>query len=322
MSFVEYLRKKESEGGISAFAIVKETIKFLSKNMLPIVVIAALVLALFTGLTGVTLSGPDIIGSGELQENESVLKEFMVLLAPFLHATIVTVLIVMFINKAKNSEYRPMQQDYLSAIAKVYLLTILGNLFAILLGGVLGMLVFLLDIFLILTVIVTYLYAFFINTIQNAICEEPHRTLKNSILIGFETFFKKKFILKALVLVLISTIVIFSIEYIFDMAIGVKFNIVSKTEISKAIKDMGIKGNIFVFMHAFVTNIFTIIIQMSFASIYLIYSKGETFENGDDERLNDLINKLNEDKKEKEKEEKNDFFEIYNNNMYKGKDDE
>lgn len=314
MSFKEYLRNKE-EGGISAFSIIKDTVGFLTKNMLSVVIIAALILSLFTALTGASSSGMDFFNSSNVEESSSLFKDIFQLIAPFLQAAIVTLLIVQFLNKANNKD-EDYKAEYLSAISKVFLLTILANLFAILLGGVLGMLVFVLDIFIVLVFIVTYLYAFFISTVQNAICEEPSRSLKRSLSEGADTFFKKKFILKALVLVIIFSVILFIMYYLFNLALGVEFNVTSKAELSKAVAENGFMGRAFLFIYSFLTNVLTIVIQMCFSSLYLIYSRPDT-KPQDDERLNDLVEKLNGEKEE----EKNDFFEIYSNNMYKGKDD-
>lgn len=321
MSFKEYLRKKESEGGISAFAIIKDTIKFIAKNMMGKVVLAAIFLVILSSITGVsvlnsiTIDGSSIMGI-------SILSKILALIAPFIEAITITTLIVLFLNKANKKEGNIINPLYKKAISKVFLLTILSTLFAILLGGVLTFLNYLLDIFIVLTLIVSYLYAFIVVIIQNAICEEPERPLLESVIVGIDTFFKKKFILKVFVLALIALICIFSIQFILSAALNVSFDLSSTEALTEAVLKLKTKGFVILFIAAFVQNIFTMIVQMCFSSLYLIYSHEERVEDENDSRLDDLIEKLNADKKREEVENgNNDFFEIYNKNIYKGKDD-
>lgn len=320
MSFKEYLRKKESEGKMSAFAIIKDTVKFIAKNMMGKVVLAAIFLVLLGSITGVSVLNSITIDRSTIR-GISILSDILVLVAPFIEAIIITTLIVLFLNKANKKDGNIINPLYKKAISKVFLLTILSTLFAILLGGVLTFLTYLLHIFIVLTLIVSYLYAFVVVTIQNAICEEPERPLLESVIAGIDTFFKKKFILKAFVLALIALISIFSIQFILSVALNVSFDLSSTKALTEAVLKLKTRGILILFIAAFVQNIFTMIVQMCFSSLYLIYSHEEGAEENDS-RLDDLIEKLNREKSEEEdRESKNDFFEIYNNNIYKGKDD-
>ena len=181
-----------------------------------------------------------------------------------------------------------------------------------------------LPIFMVFVAFVAIALAYFTSTAQIAVVEDPDRKIMSSLKVALSTFKKKGYVKNILIIVLITFFITFGAILIINFAVFRNFEFWKSFRALTKIFESGIGGHILIFVISFVINAISFYLNSVVAAVYLIYTEGgddlEQYPDNLEGYNADVFNKYGEN--EYEAENKSNFFDEYEKNFYKGKDEE
>lgn len=326
MTFDKKIRDKNAAGGYGIGAIFKDTFEFVSKNVLVAVIILSILVSIIPAISGdgflldktTTLEKQS---GGMIMEVETTSP--METLQKVVQAIANIIFLVYFFRKAKGYEYSD-NGVYGKAIGKSILMSLFVSLVSLFPLILLMIIAAYLPIFMVFVAFVAIALAYFTSTAQIAVVEDPDRKIMDSLKVALSTFKKKGYFKNILIIVLITFFLTFGAILIINFAVFKNFEFWKSFKVLTKIFESGIGGHILILIISFVINAISFYLNSVVAAIYLIYSEG-----GDDlEQYPDNLEGYDEDdlkdygENEFEAENKSKFFDEYEKNFYKGKDEE
>lgn len=326
MTFDKKIRDKNEAGGYGIRGIFKDTFEFVSKNVLVAVVLLSILVSIIPAISGdgflldktTTLekqSGGMISGVETTSPMETLQKA--------VQAIANIIFLVYFFRKAKGYDYND-NGVYAKAIGKSILMSLFVSLVSLFPLILLMVITAYLPIFMVFVAFVAIALAYFTSTAQIAVVEDPDRKIMDSLKVALSTFKQKGYFKNILIIVLITFFITFGAILLINFAVFRNFEFWKSFRALTKIFESGIGGHILIFVISFVINAISFYLNSVVAAIYLIYSEG-----GDDlEQYPDNLEGYNEDvlknysENEYEAENKSNFFDEYEKNFYKGKDEE
>lgn len=326
MTFDKKIRDKNAAGGYGIRGIFKDTFEFVSKNLLVVVIILSILVSIIPAISGdgflldktTTLEKQS---GGMISEVETTSP--METLQKVVQAIANIIFLVYFFRKAKGYEYSD-NGVYGKAIGKSILMSLFVSLVSLFPLILLMVIAAYLPIFMVFVAFVAIALAYFTSTAQIAVVEDPDRKIMDSLKVALSTFKKKGYVKNILIIVLITFFITFGAILLINFAVFRNFEFWKSFRVLTKIFESGIGGHILIFVISFVINAISFYLNSVVASVYLIYSEG-----GDDlEQYPDNLEGYNADvfnnygENEFEAENKSKFFDEYEKNFYKGKDEE
>lgn len=326
MTFDKKIRDKNEAGGYGIRGIFKDTFEFVSKNVLVAVILLSILVSIIPAISGdgflldktTTLEKQS---GGMIMEVETTSP--METLQKVVQAIANIIFLVYFFRKAKGYEYSD-NGVYGKAIGKSILMSLFVSLVSLFPLILLMIIAAYLPIFMVFVAFVAIALAYFTSTAQIAVVEDPDRKIMDSLKVALSTFKKKGYFKNILIIVLITFFLTFGAILIINFAVFKNFEFWKSFKVLTKIFESGIGGHILILIISFVINAISFYLNSVVAAIYLIYSEG-----GDDlEQYPDNLEGYDEDdlkdygENEFEAENKSKFFDEYEKNFYKGKDEE
>ena len=206
MTFDKKIRDKYAAGGYGIGSIFKDTIKFVNKNALLVVVIFSIIVLII----------PAITGDGFLIERENAidgevegLKSEIETTSPtaavqrILESIATITFLVYFFRKAKGIEDSE-PGVYGKAVGKSILMSMFLALIAIFPLMLFVIITMYVPIFMAVVAFLGIVFAYFISTAEIAVVNNPERKIMESLRIAFDTFKKPGYIKSVLLIALIT----------------------------------------------------------------------------------------------------------------------
>lgn len=326
MTFDKKIRDKNAAGGYGIRGIFKDTFEFVSKNLLVVVILLSIIVSIIPAISG---DGFLLNKTTTLESRTGIMKTEVETDSPMeslqkaVQAIVNILFLVYFFRKAKGYEFRD-RGVYGKAIAKSILMSLFVSLVSLFPLILLMVITAYLPIFMVFVAFVAIALAYFTSTAQIAVVEDPDRKIMDSLKVALSTFKQKGYFKNILIIVLITFFITFGAILLINFAVFRNFEFWKSFRALTKIFESGIGGHILIFVISFVINAISFYLNSVVAAIYLIYSEG-----GDDlEQYPDNLEGYNEDvlknysENEYEAENKSNFFDEYEKNFYKGKDEE
>ncbi|MFR7835576.1 MAG: hypothetical protein ACLU31_02980 [Ezakiella sp.] len=324
MTFDKKIRDKYAAGGYGIGSIFKDTIKFVNKNALMVVIIFSIIVSIIPAITGDGF----LIESASTIENRTGIVEvetdnIMGSIQKVVQSIVNIFFLVYFFRKAKGYDFKD-TGAYGTAVVKSILMSLFVSLVTVFPLILLMVITAYLPIFMVVVAFVAIAIAYFTSTAQIAIVENPDRKIMHSLKVALETFKKKGYFKNILIIVFITFLITFGAMVIINFAVFQNFKFWESYKALTKIFESGIGGHILIFILSFIFNVISFYFTSVVAAVYLIYSEeGKYLEQYPDDldEYNEFVRK-NYGENESESENRSSFFEEYEKNFYSGKNEE
>ncbi|MDD7731640.1 MAG: hypothetical protein SPI61_06885 [Ezakiella sp.] len=324
MTFDKKIRDKYAAGGYGIGSIFKDTIKFVNKNALLVVIIFSIIVSIIPAITG---DGFLIERENAIEGEVEGLKSEIETTSPtaavqrILESIATITFLVYFFRKAKGIEDSE-PGVYGKAVGKSILMSMFLALIAIFPLMLFVIITMYMPIFMAVVAFLGIVFAYFISTAEIAVVNNPERKIMESLRIAFDTFKKPGYIKSVLLIALITFVLTFGMISVLNFAVFGNFEFGKTLDMISKIFESGAGGHILIFFISFVFNFIGYYFNAFVASAYLIYSEiNDDFEEGI-ESFEEYKEEVLRNFDESESENKSSFFEEYEKNFYSGKNEE
>lgn len=324
MTFDKKIRDKYAAGGYGIRGIFKDTIKFVNKNALLVVVVFSIIVSIIPAITGdgfLIERENAIDGEVEGVKTELETTSPTAVVQRILESIATITFLVYFFRKAKGIEDSE-PGVYGKAVGKSILMSMFLALIAIFPLMLFVIITMYVPIFMAVVAFLGIVFAYFISTAEIAVVNNPERKIMESLRIAFDTFKKPGYIKSVLLIALITFVLTFGMISVLNFGVFGNFEFGKTLDMISKIFESGAGGHILIFVISFVFSFIGYYFNAFVASAYLIYSEiNDDFEEGI-ESFEEYKEEVLRNFDESESENKSKFFDEYEKNFYKGKDEE